>query len=231
MLPLLLIACGVLPYHRPPAPLTVGEPAVAAAPEPIPSIAPMLERVDRRLAATDSVDARDRLVELRDLLVSVQLADPKVQERVLRYAERALVIEDRAQPFSLAESPMLMASTLEAVVETVAVEPVDPLSGAQALLAAGKPLEALAALDGLPEGEGASDLRSRAIELWIRAEFERSELALQAARAQPQGPDRRAAVLLVREQLLAIRARFPGSPSAAEVGPRLQRVDTEFAKP
>ena len=231
MLPLLFIACGVLPYHRPPAPLPLVEPAAVAATVPALSIGPTLEHVDRLLASTDTVDGRDRLVELRDLLVGVQLADPQVQQRVVRYAERVLAIEVRSQPLGLAESPMAMASTIEAVVETIAVEPEDALSGARSLLAAGKPLEALAALDPLAAEKGSADLQSQAIEAWVRSELEHAELALLAARTQPKAPDRRAALLKVREQLVAIRTRFPGHPSAADVGSRLSRVDAELAKP
>ena len=230
MLFLLLVACGVMPYHRPPVPVPV-PPTPEGAP-PIAAIGPALAHLDKLLGTTEDVDRRDRLVELRDLLVGVQLADPKVQERVVRYAERVLAVEDRSQPFGFAESPMEMATTLDAVVEEAVPEPPKPVDVAARQLAEGHPMAAIATLDaavGAPAG--AAELRKRAVNAWATAERERVGAAFVAALAMEKGPARAAAILAVRDSLAAINARFPDNAVADDVRKHLETVEKELAAP
>ncbi|MSQ03376.1 MAG: hypothetical protein EXR71_16035 [Myxococcales bacterium] len=121
MLLLLALACVVKPYGPP-----VGVPVVSPPPSVEAAgvvVEPLLSRLDRLLAVTDEVDRRDRLVELRDLLVGLAGVDGKAQARVRRYAERILAVEERVQPFDMAESPMELASGVEPVIEVEVAEP------------------------------------------------------------------------------------------------------------
>ncbi len=230
MLFLLLVACGVMPYHRPPIPTPV-PPTPQGAP-PIASIGPALAHLDTLLGTTEDVDRRDRLVELRDLLVGVQLADPKVQERVVRYAERVLAVEERSQPFGFAESPMEMASTLDAVVEEAVPEPPGPIEVAGKQLAEGRPLEAIATLDGLVSPPtGSTELRKQAVDTWAKAERERAGEAYKAALALPKGAERTAAITAARDQLASINTRFPDNAYADEVRTHLATVEKELTSP
>lgn len=230
MLFLLLVACGVMPYHRPLPP--VPGPAVPEGAPPIASIGPALLHVDTLLASTDDVDRRDRLVELRDLLVGVQLADPKVQERVVRYAERVLAVEDRARPFGFAESPMEMATTFEAVKEEAVAEAPTPFEVATRQLAEGHPLEAVATLDLAGDtAVGAVELRKQAVNTWAKAERERVGAAFVVALAMEKGEARSAAILVVRDDLTAINARFPDNAVAEDVRKHLETVNQELASP
>ena len=69
---LLLAACTVMPYHRPPdTSLLVAPPAAA----PAVDVSGLLGRLDALLAATSSVDVRDRLVELRELVLGAASGD------------------------------------------------------------------------------------------------------------------------------------------------------------
>ena len=111
---MLALACVIKPYGPPVGALPPTLPVVEPAPLPI---EPLLSRLDKLLSATDEVDRRDRLVELRDLLVGLGSVDGKAQVRVLRYAERVLVVEERMRPFDMAESPMELAIDLEPVIE------------------------------------------------------------------------------------------------------------------
>ncbi len=120
MLVLFALACVIKPYG-PPVGVPVLTPAVVdVAPPPV---EPFLSRLDTLLATTDEVDRRDRLVELRDLLVGLAGIDSKSQVRVLRYAERVLAVEERMRPFDMAESPMELAIDLAPVIEVEVGEP------------------------------------------------------------------------------------------------------------
>ncbi len=230
MIALLLFACTVRPY---------GAPVVAPVVEPVApvvgvSVEPLLARIDALLAASDEVDRRDRLVELRDLVVAAQAMEGRAQGRVLRYAERVVVVEERAQPFAVAEMPMELGAGFEPVVE-VGVEVADPLAGARPALAAGRHLEAITICDGLlAQGIGGADVvavRTAAVEGWVRSESEAAGAALVQARAMPPGPARVEATRAVAARLQAIVARFPESPQAADVQKHLATVQTELGTP
>ncbi len=226
---LLLVACAVVPYQKP---LVVSP----VPPEPVATLsvdlAPLLKRVDSALASTTETDTRDRLVELRELLLSVQVGSPAAQEAVLRYAGRVLAIEERSRPFTMAESPMEMASAFDTVTEEVVPEPVDALAPARAALSAGKPLDAVAVVDAAlaanPNLPGAAELRAAAADAWAHDEREAAGAAFLAARALPAGADRSAALQAVATRLAAINERFPQNRYAADVAQNLAIVQKEL---
>lgn len=224
----LLLACTVRPYGPVVAP-PVDPPVVSTV-----SVEPLLQRIDKLLVGAQEVDRRDRLVELRDLVVAAQAMEGRAQASVLRYAERALVVEERAQPLDVAELPMEMAAGFEPVVE-VAVEDVDPLVGARRALAEGRFTEAIAACDAAsaasPPVVGASALRAEAVDRQVRAESEAAGAAFLAARALPVGEARRVALQAVVVRLQALVDQYPDSTLAAEVHKHLATAQTELAKP
>jgi hypothetical protein len=91
-----------------------------SAPVPVdaaPELAAAMVRVDALLAGVEGVDPRDRLVELRDLVVLAQSADPALRARLAGYVSRTLAIEERASPAVFAENPMEMADGMQIATE------------------------------------------------------------------------------------------------------------------
>lgn len=109
---LLLAACGVVPYgagrHVPPAPVVAEEASPSTS---------VLADIERILGTVDEVDRRDRLVELRDLVLGAERLEPAARARVIRYASRVVAIEARALPSATSEPVMEMAGDLGAVIE------------------------------------------------------------------------------------------------------------------
>ncbi len=96
MLPLLFAACSVLPYHRPPDTTLPPPPPLPAASAAV-DVSGLLSRLDSLLAVADTVDSRDRLVELRELILGAASGDPGLRAAVMRYGDRVLSIEERSR--------------------------------------------------------------------------------------------------------------------------------------
>ncbi len=231
---LLLAACTVMPYHRPPdTSLLVAPPAAA----PAVDVSGLLGRLDALLAATSSVDVRDRLVELRELVLGAASGDPALRARVLQYAERALAIEERSSEQTI-PAPEGVIDPVEAPVveeELVdeAVRSAGPMAAVEAAAAAGRWEEALSALGSPMAGEDASvaALRKRCADGWAKAEREAAAADFIRAVQLPAGPARVAAVAAVKERLEAVNRRFPDNAVADEVRRHLATVAAEQAKP
>ena len=202
MLLIWLLACTVHPYTRPVEPPVAPAAGAGGGASSNASITAALAHADRLLALTDDVDRRDRLVELHDLLLGVQLAEPRVQDRVARYAERELAIEERSAPIQVVENAMEMATSLEAVQEET-VGAADPLAVARAAMAGGRIPEALAAFDE----------------------------AIAAAKALPAGPDREQALAPVAEALKSALTAATDPVLVAGLRSRQEIVASLQAKP
>lgn len=230
---LLLAACTVMPYHRPPETSPLAAPPAAA---PV-DVSGLLGRLDALLAATSSVDVRDRLVELRELVLGAASGDPALRARVLQYAERALAIEERSSEQTI-PAPEGVIDPVEAPVveEELVEEPVrnaGPMAAAEAAAAAGRWEEGLSALGSPVANEDAAvaALRKRCADGWAKAEREAAAADFIRALQLPAGPARIAAVAAVKVRLEAVNERFPDNAVADEVRRHLATVAAEQAKP
>lgn len=231
MLALLLAACTVMPYHRPPVTVVppLPPPAVAAV-----DVSALLDRIDGLLALTTSVDVRDRLVELRELVLSAASGDPALRSRVLQYAERALTIEERSSEQVIPEAIEEAESSIGAVIEEELID--SPFAGAvaraEAAVAEGRWEDALTALSAVPAGADptAATLQKRASDGWARGEREAAAVDFLRARALPAGAERVAALSAVRTRLQAVNQRFPDNVVAQEVRRHLETVDAAEAE-
>ena len=113
------VACTVVRFGAP-AVATGGSPVRIGAEAPGASISGLITRIDALLEVVADIDARDRLIELRDLAAGAGSLDLPARRRVTQYVEHALTIEERGRPVSVEESPIQLS---ESVVIT-AEEPV-----------------------------------------------------------------------------------------------------------
>jgi hypothetical protein len=105
--------------------------------------------------------------------------------------------------------------------------PQDALSAAREALASNRPLDAVAALEGLVSAEAAT-LRREAADAWARAEREAAGHAFLEARGSADAGSRLSAITSVRDRLAAINARFPDNAHAADIRTNLARVQAEL---
>jgi hypothetical protein len=230
---LLLAACTLMPYHRPSDTTLAPPPAQPAALAAV-DVSTVLARVDTLLASADSVDERDRLVELRELVLGAAAGEPTLRARVLRYVERVVSIEERSAVQAIEPVEMAMATDFGAVVEAELEEPpAGDVAAVEAEVAAGHWEAALAALDAAKgiDPTTAGGLRKRCADGWSREEREGAAADFLKAAALPAGPERRAAVEAVKARLENINARFPDNVVADDVRRHVATVDAELKQP
>jgi hypothetical protein len=244
---LLLVACTVMPYRRPPDTALTGPTPVATAAEAgagTQDVSGLLSRVDALLALAEHVDERDRLVELRELVLGAGTGDLATRTRVMRYVERVVSIEERGVAQSIAEPPLADTVARVTLVEEEVLEPsvaapsapvkeADPLRAASAAAGEGKWSLALSLLEaeGTGDGEPRAALMKRCIDGWAGSEREAAAADFIRASQLPAGPEREAAMAGVKARLEAVNTRFPDNAFAEDVRRHLATVMASGSQP
>lgn len=150
-----------------------------------------------------------------------------IEEELLDAAQASQPVEPRVLPPAAPQPPAAVEPPADPNTVAPSASPVDALASARAAFVANRPLDAVAALEGLVSVEAAT-LRRQSADMWARAEREAAGQAFIDARRLTDPASRAAAFLSVRDRLASINVRFPDNTYAADIRANVARVQAEL---